>query len=114
MLTIIGGALVAWLPTDNKAGLLAGNFLTNTVGSSERILPYLWRGRLTVPKLSHSYTPRLLAIVGSPQMLLPCWKPTFYCRHWPYEKGHDERSSSQVNFLNNQINLILSSRLAHI
>jgi hypothetical protein len=39
MLTIIGGALVAWLPTDNKAGLLAGNFLTNTVGSSERILP---------------------------------------------------------------------------
>lgn len=33
--TLIGGALMSFLPADNKAGLLAGNFLTNTVGSSE-------------------------------------------------------------------------------
>jgi hypothetical protein len=33
--TLLGGALMAWLPADNKAGLLAGNFLTNTVGASK-------------------------------------------------------------------------------
>lgn len=33
--TLIGGALMAFLPAGNKAGLLAGNFLTYTVGSSE-------------------------------------------------------------------------------
>ena len=33
--TLLGGALMAWLPADNKPGLLAGNFLTNTVGASK-------------------------------------------------------------------------------
>lgn len=33
--TLMGGALMAWLPADNKAGLLAGSFLINTVGSSK-------------------------------------------------------------------------------
>jgi hypothetical protein len=32
--TLLGGALMAWLPESNRAGLLAGNFLTNTVGAS--------------------------------------------------------------------------------
>lgn len=39
--TMIGGALMAWLPPDNKAGLLAGNFLTNTVGASMPLF-YSW------------------------------------------------------------------------
>lgn len=39
--TIIGGALMAWLPQDKKAGLLAGNFLTNTVGSTMPLF-YSW------------------------------------------------------------------------
>jgi hypothetical protein len=33
--TLLGGALMAWLPESNRAGLLAGNFLTNTVGGSK-------------------------------------------------------------------------------
>ena len=32
--TLLGGALMAWLPADNKSGLLAGINLINTVGSS--------------------------------------------------------------------------------
>ena len=32
---------MAWLPADNKAGLLAGNFLTNTVGASMPLF-YSW------------------------------------------------------------------------
>lgn len=32
---------MAWLPADNKAGLLAGNFLTNTVGSTMPLF-YSW------------------------------------------------------------------------
>jgi hypothetical protein len=39
--TLIGGALMAWLPAGNKAGLLAGNFMTNTVGSTLPLL-YSW------------------------------------------------------------------------
>ncbi|KAK5154397.1 hypothetical protein LTS14_006532 [Recurvomyces mirabilis] len=41
--TIIGGALMAWLPPDNKAGLLIGNYLTNTVGASLPLM-YSWIG----------------------------------------------------------------------
>ena len=33
--TLLGGALMAWLPADNKPGLLAGSFLINTVGASK-------------------------------------------------------------------------------
>jgi hypothetical protein len=35
--TLIGGALMAFLPSDNKGGLLTGNFLINTVGASKCI-----------------------------------------------------------------------------
>ena len=41
--TLTGGALMAWLPADNKAGLLVGNYLTNTVGASLPLL-YSWIG----------------------------------------------------------------------
>jgi hypothetical protein len=41
--TLIGGALMAWLPPDNKAGLLTGNYLTNTVGASLPLM-YSWIG----------------------------------------------------------------------
>ena len=41
--TIIGGALMAWLSSDNKAGLLVGNYLTNTVGASLPLM-YSWIG----------------------------------------------------------------------
>lgn len=33
--TLLGGALMAWLPANNKPGLLAGFFLINTVGASK-------------------------------------------------------------------------------
>ncbi|KAJ5602277.1 hypothetical protein N7510_011811 [Penicillium lagena] len=39
--TLLGGALMAWLPATNKAGLLVGNFLTNTVGSTMPMI-YSW------------------------------------------------------------------------
>ncbi|OQV09244.1 hypothetical protein CLAIMM_13385 [Cladophialophora immunda] len=39
--TLLGGALMAWLPPTNKGGLLAGNFLTNTVGATLPLL-YSW------------------------------------------------------------------------
>ncbi|EXJ59209.1 hypothetical protein A1O7_06641 [Cladophialophora yegresii CBS 114405] len=39
--TLLGGALMAWLPADQKAGLLAGNYLTNTVGATLPLL-YSW------------------------------------------------------------------------
>ncbi|KAH8805071.1 major facilitator superfamily domain-containing protein [Xylogone sp. PMI_703] len=39
--TLIGGALMAWLPPDNKGGLLTGTFLINTVGSTLPLL-YSW------------------------------------------------------------------------
>ncbi|KAK4950414.1 hypothetical protein LTR10_011395 [Elasticomyces elasticus] len=41
--TLLGGALMAWLPPDNKAGLLVGNYLTNTVGSTLPLM-YSWIG----------------------------------------------------------------------
>ncbi|OAG42372.1 hypothetical protein AYO21_03248 [Fonsecaea monophora] len=39
--TLLGGALMAWLPPENKGGLLAGNFMTNTVGATLPLL-YSW------------------------------------------------------------------------
>ena len=39
--TLTGGALMAWLPAGNKAGLLIGNYLTNTVGAALP-LNYSW------------------------------------------------------------------------
>ncbi|KAK6410500.1 hypothetical protein LTR81_015282 [Elasticomyces elasticus] len=41
--TLIGGALMAWLHPNNKAGLLAGYYLTGTVGSSLPLM-YSWIG----------------------------------------------------------------------
>ncbi|KAK4552379.1 hypothetical protein LTR86_010393 [Recurvomyces mirabilis] len=41
--TIIGGALMAWLPPSDKAGLLVGNYLTSTVGASLPLM-YSWIG----------------------------------------------------------------------
>lgn len=38
---IIGGALMAFLPEDQKVGKLIGNYLTNTIGSSLPLL-YSW------------------------------------------------------------------------
>lgn len=38
---IIGGALMAFLPEDNKVGKLIGNYLTNCIGSSLPLL-YSW------------------------------------------------------------------------
>ena len=38
---ILGGALMAFLPEDNKAGKLIGNYLTNTIGASLPLL-YSW------------------------------------------------------------------------
>ncbi|ORY68537.1 allantoate permease [Pseudomassariella vexata] len=35
---VLGGSLLAFLPHDNKGGLLAGNYLTNVIGSSLLIL----------------------------------------------------------------------------
>jgi MFS family permease len=57
--TLIGGALMAWLPADNKAGLLAGNYLTNTVGSSLPLL-YSW---ITANYAGHSKKTTMSAIV---------------------------------------------------
>ncbi|KIX95322.1 uncharacterized protein Z520_08839 [Fonsecaea multimorphosa CBS 102226] len=39
--TLIGGALMAWLPPTDKGGLLAGNFMTNSVGATLPLL-YSW------------------------------------------------------------------------
>lgn len=38
---ILGGALMAFLPAENKAGKLIGNYLTNCIGSSLPLL-YSW------------------------------------------------------------------------
>jgi hypothetical protein len=54
--TLMGGALMAWLPSDNKSGLLAGNYLTNTVGASLPLL-YSWVGANC--RLSSALTPRI-------------------------------------------------------
>ncbi|KAG9551710.1 MFS general substrate transporter, partial [Aureobasidium melanogenum] len=40
---ILGGALMAFLPDDNKAGKLIGNYLTNCIGASLPLL-YSWVG----------------------------------------------------------------------
>lgn len=40
---IIGGCLMAFLPADNKAGKLIGNYLTNCIGASLPLL-YSWTG----------------------------------------------------------------------
>ncbi|KIW91200.1 uncharacterized protein Z519_08095 [Cladophialophora bantiana CBS 173.52] len=39
--TLLGGALMAWLPPSNKGGLLTGNYLTNTVGATLPLM-YSW------------------------------------------------------------------------
>jgi MFS family permease len=57
--TLLGGALMAWLPADNKAGLLAGNYLTFTVGSSLPLL-YSW---ITANYAGHSKKTTMSAIV---------------------------------------------------
>lgn len=57
--TMIGGALMAWLPADNKAGLLAGNYLTNTVGATLPLL-YSW---ITANYAGHSKKTTMSAIV---------------------------------------------------
>lgn len=57
--TLIGGALMAWLPQDNKAGLLTGNYLTATVGSSLPLL-YSW---ITANYAGHSKKTTMSAIV---------------------------------------------------
>jgi MFS family permease len=54
--TLIGGALMAWLPAGNKGGLLTGNFLTNTVGSSELATPKLTPIKLTCVALPLLYS----------------------------------------------------------
>lgn len=40
---ILGGCLLAFLPDDNKVGLLIGNYLTNCIGSTIPLL-YSWVG----------------------------------------------------------------------
>lgn len=40
---ILGGALMAFLPEDNKAGKLIGNYLTNCIGASLPLM-YSWVG----------------------------------------------------------------------
>ena len=57
--TMVGGALMAWLPADNKAGLLAGNYMTNTVGASLPLL-YSW---ITANYAGHSKKTTMSAIV---------------------------------------------------
>lgn len=57
--TLIGGALMAWLPADNKAGLLAGNYMTSTVGASLPLL-YSW---ITANYAGHSKKTTMSAIV---------------------------------------------------
>ncbi|KAJ9637381.1 hypothetical protein H2204_004805 [Knufia peltigerae] len=57
--TMIGGALMAWLPADNKPGLLAGNFLTNTVGASLPLM-YSW---ITANHAGHTKKIAMNAIV---------------------------------------------------
>lgn len=57
--TMLGGALMAWLPADNQSGLLAGNYLTNTVGSSLPLL-YSW---ITANYAGHSKKTTMSAIV---------------------------------------------------
>ncbi|KAK5051549.1 hypothetical protein LTR84_003201 [Exophiala bonariae] len=57
--TLLGGALMAWLPPDNKPGLLAGNFMTNTVGSTLPML-YSW---ITANHGGHSKKITMNAIV---------------------------------------------------
>lgn len=47
---------MAWLPAGNKAGLLAGNFMTNTVGSSEFTMPEYITSRLTCVALPLLYS----------------------------------------------------------
>lgn len=41
---IVGGALMAYLPADNKAGLLIGNYLTYITGPSKSCNPNLGSG----------------------------------------------------------------------
>lgn len=77
--TIIGGGLMAWLPADNKSGLLAGVFLINTVGSTLPLL-YSW----------------VAANCECPFSLpLELWL-TQYPRFWTHEKGYYECNSSHV------------------
>jgi len=57
--TMIGGALMAWLPADRKAGLLVGNYMTNTCGASLPLL-YSW---ITANYAGHSKKTTMSAIV---------------------------------------------------
>ncbi|ETN42385.1 uncharacterized protein HMPREF1541_01539 [Cyphellophora europaea CBS 101466] len=57
--TMMGGALMAWLPADNNAGLLAGNYMTSTVGASLPLL-YSW---ITANYAGHSKKTTMSAIV---------------------------------------------------
>ena len=72
--TLLGGALMAWLPSDNKSGLLAGNYLTNTVGVS-RLIAHLATGASLTP--SH----RILTQMQASLPLMYSWVTANYAGH---------------------------------
>jgi hypothetical protein len=61
--TLMGGALMAWLPANNKAGLLAGSFLTTTVGSSLPLM-YSWASGNCKDLITH-YNTSLIDVVDA-------------------------------------------------
>lgn len=70
---ILGGALMAFLPGDNKAGKLIGNYLTNCIGASLPLL-YSWVGAnyaghtKKVRSYSHAPSPPIVCSVLTPHM----------------------------------------------
>ena len=92
--TLIGGALMAWLPADNKAGLLTGNFLTNTVGSSKLAMPIPITIKLTcvaLPLLYSWVTANCKSKTNHRDYFL-----TQLSSRRPYEESHNERHCPNV------------------
>ena len=92
--TLIGGALMAWLPADNKAGLLAGNFLTNTVGSSKLTTPVPPTITLTFVALPLLYS-WVTANCKSETSRRNCILIQL-CSRRPYEENYGERHYPNV------------------
>ena len=92
--TLIGGALMAWLPAGNKAGLLAGNFMTNTVGSSELATPIPTFIMLTCIALPLLYS----WITANCKSELHRWSYFLItrCSRRPHEEDHNERHCPHV------------------
>ena len=85
---------MAWLPADNKGGLLTGNFLTNTVGSSKLAIPEPTTITLTcvaLPLLYSWITANCKSEIHPRNYFL-----IRFCSWRPYEESHNERHSPHV------------------